>query len=318
MKIVVLDRVTVGGDISLEPIEKLGKTVVYDNIKDCDIADALRDADVCVMNKKVLGEHNLADCKNLKLICLFATGFNNVDIEYCKRRNIKVRNVPSYCTMSVCQHTFALALSLLESIEYYDAFVKDGSYTRSKTANHLGRPFCEIAGMTWGIIGMGNIGRRVALAAESFGAKVQYTSISGAVREEQFERVDRDTLFKTSDIISIHAPLNDKTSELINSTTLKMMKNTAIVINTGRGGIVNSADLVQAVDNEVIKGAAIDVYPMEPPDENDPFMHVKHPERFIFTPHIAWSSVEARKRCVERTAENISAFMDNKGVNDVW
>lgn len=318
MKIVVLDKQTLGNDISLSPITDLGECILYDNIEDCLIPEALADADVCVTNKKLLGEHNLEGCKNLKLICLCATGYNNVDVEYCKKRNIKIRNVPGYCKESVCQHTFALLLSLMESLSYYDNFVKDGLYTKSGLANHIGRPFGEISGKVWGIIGMGGIGREVARVATAFGAHVLYAPISGTSRKEDYEEVDMNTLLKTSDIISIHSPLNEKTRNLINKETLSLMKPTALLINVGRGAIVNSFDLVEAVDNGSIGGAGIDVYPEEPPKEDDAFRKIKHPERFVLTPHIAWASVEARERCVSIVGENIKALIENKGSNDVW
>lgn len=318
MKIVVLDKMTLGDDISLEPITKNGECELYDNLDSSLIGSVLSDADVCVTNKKVLGEHNLKECKNLKLICLTATGYNNVDVEWCKKRGIKVRNVPGYCTESVCQHTFALLLSLIESIGYYDGFVKDGSYTKSGVANHLGKPFYEINGKTWGIIGMGGIGREVAKVATAFGAKVIYAPVSGKSRKEIYDEVTLDALFKTSDIVSIHSPLNEKTENLVNKEKLSLMKKDAVIINVGRGGIVNSHDLVEAVDSGVIKGAGIDVYPTEPPKADDPFMNIKHPERFVLSPHIAWASVEARQRCVDIVGENINSFIENRGCNDVW
>ena len=223
MKIVVLDKMTLGDDISLEPITKNGECELYDNIENDDIAEALRDADVCVTNKKVLGEHNLKISENLKLICLTATGYNNVDVEYCKSRGIKVRNVPGYCTESVCQHTFALLLSLIESMSYYDDFVKTGAYTKSGVANHLGKPFYEISGKTWGIIGMGSIGREVGKVAAAFGARVVYAPVSGKSRKEAFDPVTIDELFKISDIVSIHSPLNDKTQNLVNKEKLSLL-----------------------------------------------------------------------------------------------
>ncbi|MGM9551347.1 MAG: D-2-hydroxyacid dehydrogenase [Clostridia bacterium] len=318
MKIVILDAMTLGEGISLEPIKALGDTVIYDNIENEKIAEALIDADVCVTNKKLLGSHNLHNAKNLKLICLTATGYNNVKLDYCISRGIKVRNVPGYCKESVCQHTFALLLSLMESLTYYDSFVKNGSYTKSGLANHIGRPFGEISGKTWGIIGLGGIGKEVAKVATAFGANVIYAPISHKSRKEDYREVTIDELFKTSDIVSIHSPLNDKTENLVNYEKLSMMKKDAFLINVGRGAIVNSHDLVEAVDKGVIKGAGIDVYPSEPPSENDPFMNIKHHERFVFTPHIAWASTEARQRCVDIVGENIKALIENKGCNDVW
>lgn len=318
MKIVLLDAMTLGDDISLEPIKRLGECVIYDNIDNKDIADALCDCDVCVTNKKLLGEHNLKECHNLKLICLTATGYNNVDVEYCKTRGIKVRNVPGYCKESVCQHTFALLLSLIESINYYDGFVKDGRYTKSGVANHLAVPFDEISGKVWGIIGMGGIGREVGKVATAFGARVIYAPISGKSRKEEYEEVTIDELFKMSDIISIHSPLNEKTKDLVNMEKLALMKKSAVIINVGRGAIVNSQDLVEAVDTGLIRGAGIDVYPTEPPGEDDPFMKIKHPERFVLTPHIAWASLTARQRCIDVVAENIVALCEKRGCNDVW
>lgn len=318
MKIALLDAMTLGDDISLQPITGQGECIIYENIDDKDIAEALFDADVCVTNKKLLGEHNLKDCKNLKLICLTATGYNNVDIEYCKKRGIKVRNVPGYCKESVCQHTFALLLSLMESMSYYDNFVKDGSYTKSNLANHLAMPFDEICSKTWGIIGMGGIGREVSKVATAFGARVIYAPISGKSRKEDYEEVTLDALFERSDIISIHSPLNDKTENLVNMDKIKLMKKNAVIINVGRGAIVNSRDLVEAVDSGMIKGAGIDVYPTEPPAKDDPFMNLKHPERFVLTPHIAWASLTARQRCVDVVGENILALIENRGCNDVW
>ena len=318
MKIVLLDAMTLGDDISLEPITLKGECIVYENIDDKDIAKALFDADVCVTNKKLLGEHNLKVCKNLKLICLTATGYNNVDVEYCKKRGIKVRNVPGYCKESVCQHTFALLLSLMESMSYYDNFVKDGSYTKSGLANHLAMPFDEISGKQWGIIGMGGIGREVGKVAQAFGAHVIYAPVSGKSRKEDYEEVTLDELFKRSDIISIHSPLNDKTENLVNMDKIKLMKKNAVIINVGRGAIVNSHDLTEAVDSGMIKGTGIDVYPTEPPAKDDPFMNIKHPERFVLTPHIAWASLTARQRCVDVVGENILALIENRGCNDVW
>lgn len=318
MKIVILDALTLGKDIDLAPITALGECAIYGNISDCDIAEALADADICMTNKKTLNAENLRGCEKLRLISLFATGCNNVDIDYCRKNNIRVRNIPSYCTKSVCQHTFALLLGLMESISYYDDFVKSGKYSKSGLANHLGRPFEEICGKKWGIIGMGNIGREVAKCAESFGAEVVYASISGAAREEKYKRVTLSELLKTSDIISIHSPLNDKTENLINTDTLKMMKKSAYLINVGRGGIVSAKDLVHAVDEGIIRGAAADVFEEEPIGESHPFMKAVHKERFLFTPHIAWGSDEARARCVREAAENAGAFLRGEERNDVW
>ena len=318
MKVVLLDGATMGADIDFSPISDRFETVIYPRTAPEERAKRIADADAVVVNKVIIDREALENAPNVKLVCVFAVGFNNIDVEYCKARGIRVRNVPAYCIDSVAQHTFALLFQLIESLSYYDGFVKDGSYTRSGLANHLGRPFREIAGKKWGIIGMGNIGRRVAHIASAFGAEVRYTSLSGAARQEDFPAVEMETLLRESDVISIHAPLNDKTENIINEAALAMMKPTSVIVNVGRGGIINSAHLAAAIDSGVIAGAAIDVFPTEPPAAEDPLLNVKRTERLVLTPHIAWSSVEARARCVSVTAENIAALEEGRGHNDVW
>ena len=318
MKVVILDGATMGADIDFSPISRRFVTVIYPRTAPEERAERLRDADVVVVNKVVIDREALKWADNIRLVCVFAVGYNNIDIEYCRSRGIRVRNVPAYCVDSVAQHTFAILFQLMESLNYYDSFVKDGSYTAGGLANHLGRPFREIAGKGWGIIGMGAIGRRVADIASAFGARVSYASLSGAVREERFPRVSPEELLKNSDIISIHAPLNEKTENFINESTLALMKPTAVIVNVGRGGIINSAHLGAAIDGGAIAGAAIDVFPTEPPAAEDPLLNVRNRDRLVLTPHIAWSSVEARARCVEITADNIAALEAGEEHNDVW
>ena len=318
MKIVLLDTATMGRDMEFSCIERLGECVKYENTLSGEVSDRIKDADVVVINKLQLGREVLKEAKNLKLICVFAIGYNNVDIEYCRENNIRVRNVPGYCVESVCQHTFALLFMLMENMRYYDDFVKDGSYSKSGVANHLGKPFFEIAGKKWGIIGMGAIGRAVADCAAAFGAEVCYCSISGAVRREKYENVVFATLLTECDIISVHAPLNEKTMHLIGKKELKMMKKTAYIVNVGRGAIIDEKALAEAIDEGIIGGAALDVFTTEPPEFNSPIMNVKNKERIVYTPHTAWSSVEARKRCISMTAENIDAFIKGESRNDVW
>lgn len=318
MKVVILDGATMGADIDFSPITSRFDTVIYDRTAPEERAERLKDADAVAVNKVVIDGEALKAAPNVKLVCVFAVGFNNIDVEYCKGAGVKVRNVPSYCTSSVAQHTLALTLSLMESLGYYDSFVKDGSYTKSGLANHLGRPFREIDGKNWGILGMGAIGRRVAEAASVFGANVRYASLSGVRREEKYPEVPFEELMKTSDILSIHAPLNSKTANVINENSLALMKKSAVIVNTGRGGIINSAHLAKAIDSGRIFGAAIDVFPTEPPTAEDPLMNIKNKDRIVFSPHIAWSSVEARARCVNITAENILAFEQGRDINDVW
>lgn len=318
MKIVLLDTATMGSDMEFSCIERLGECVKYENTLSGEISDRIKDADVVVINKVQLGRDVLKEARKLKLICVFAIGYNNVDIEYCRENNIRVRNVPGYCVESVCQHTFALLFMLMENMRYYDDFVKNGSYSKSGVANHLGKPFFEIAGKKWGIIGMGAIGRAVADCAAAFGAEVCYSSISGAVRKEKYENVDLTTLLTECDIISIHAPLNEKTMHLIGEKELKMMKQNAYIVNVGRGAVIDEKALAEAIDGGIIGGAALDVYTTEPPEVNSPILNIKNRERIVYTPHTAWSSVEARKRCISMTADNIDAFTKGELLNDVW
>lgn len=318
MKIVLLDVGTMGQDMEFSCIERLGECVKYNNTSPCEVAERIQDADVVVVNKILLNEEVLQNAHNLKLICLFAIGYNNVDIDYCRKHNIRVRNVPGYCVESVCQHTFALLFMLIENMRYYDDFVKCGSYSKSGLANHLGRPFFEISGKKWGIIGMGAIGRAVADCASAFGAQVCYSSISGIARKEKYEHVDLNTLISECDIISIHAPLNEKTMHLIGEKELKMMKKSAFIVNVGRGAVIDETALAEAIDNGIIAGAALDVYSTEPPEEDSPVLSVKNKEKIVYTPHTAWSSVEARRRCIHMTADNIEAFSKGEERNDVW
>ena len=318
MKIVLLDTATMGSDMEFSCIEKLGECVKYENTLSGEVSERIKDADVVVINKVQLGREVLKEARELKLICVFAIGYNNVDVEYCRENNIRVRNVPGYCVESVCQHTFALLFMLMENMRYYDDFVKDGSYSKSGVANHLGKPFFEIAGKKWGIIGMGAIGRAVADCAAAFGAEVCYCSISGVVRKEKYENVDLSTLLTECDIISVHAPLNEKTMHLIGEKELKMMKKSAYIVNVGRGAVIDEKALAEAIDEGIIGGAALDVFTTEPPEADSPIMNVKNKERIVYTPHTAWSSVEARKRCISMTADNIAAFIKGESRNDVW
>lgn len=318
MKIVLLDAATMGADIDFSPIDKLGEVIKYPNTVPAERAERIKEADVVVVNKIVLDAEVLSCAHNLKLICVFAVGYNNIDISYCKEHNIKVRNVPGYCSQSVCQHTFALLFDLIENMRYYDDFVKSGKYSGSGLANHLGKPFFEISGKKWGIIGMGAIGRAVADCAAAFGAKVSYSSVSGAKREEKYENIPLDKLLAESDIISVHAPLNEKTMHLIGERELSLMKKTAVIINVGRGAIIDEEALARAIDNGVIAGCGLDVYCEEPPRKESPVLSIRDKDKVIYTPHIAWSSFEARARCVSMTADNIGAFINGEDRNDVW
>ncbi len=318
MKIVILDGKTMGEDIDFSPIEKHGDCVIYHTTTKDECKARIEDADVVITNKVELNAEVLKSARNLKLICVFAIGFNNIDVKYCKEKNIHVRNVPGYCVKSVCQHTFALLFSLMENIRYYDDYVKSGKYSKSGIANHMGRPFNEISGKKWGIIGMGAIGRRTADVASAFGAEVCYSSVSGAMRKEKYNIVTIETLLRECDIITISTPLNEKTMHLIGEKELKMMKKSAVIVNISRGAVIDENSLAKALDEGEIRGAAIDVYSQEPPEENMPLLNVKDKSKVVLTPHIAWSSIEARENCISMTAENITTFINGEKNNDVW
>ena len=305
MKIVFLDAATVG-DTSLTPIARLGELVCYDRSTPDQARERVGDCDVLIVNKVRVDEALLDAAPALKLVCEAATGVNNIDVAACERRGIPVRNVAGYSTDSVVQETFMHMLSLLGKAPYFDGAVKSGAYSRSGLFTDVSHPFIEITGKTLGVIGMGTIGQRVASVATAFGMRVVYFSTSGTGHCKDYPSVDLDTLLRESDVVSIHAPLNERTQGLLKSAELRRMKPTAFLINMGRGGIVDEADLAAAVDGGVIAGAALDVFTAEPLPVDHPFLQVKHPERFRFTPHTAWASVEARERLVAIIAENIA------------
>ena len=305
MKIVFLDAATVG-DTSLAPIARLGELVCYDRSTPAEARERVGDCDVLIVNKVRVDSDMLDAAPALKLVCEAATGVNNIDVEACEKRGIPVRNVAGYSTDSVVQETFMHMLSLLGKAPYFDGAVKSGAYSRSGLFTDVSHPFIEITGMTLGIIGMGTIGQKVASVAAAFGMRVIYFSTSGTGHCKDYPCVDLDTLLAESDVVSIHAPLNARTQGLLKMAELRKMKPSAFLINMGRGGIVDEADLAAAVDEGVIAGAALDVFTVEPLPSDHPFLQVKHPERFRFTPHTAWASVEARERLVAIIADNIA------------
>ena len=305
MKIVFLDAATVG-DTSLAPIARLGELVCYDRSTPAEARERVGDCDVLIVNKVRVDSGLLDAAPALKLVCEAATGVNNIDVEACEKRGIPVRNVAGYSTDSVVQETFMHMLSLLGEAPYFDRQVKSGAYSRSGLFTDVSHPFIEITGKTLGIIGMGTIGQKVASVAAAFGMRVIYFSTSGTGHCKDYPCVDLDTLLAESDVVSIHAPLNARTQGLLKMAELRKMKPSAFLINMGRGGIVDEADLAAAVDEGVIAGAALDVFTVEPLPSDHPFLQVKHPERFRFTPHTAWASVEARERLVAIIADNIA------------
>ncbi len=309
-KIVVLDGKTLG-NVDYNLLKEFGELKLYDTTNKEEVVERIKDANIILTNKVILNEDNLKNAKNLELICEMATGFNNIDVEYAKERGIAVTNVAGYSTNTVVQHTFATALNLYDKISYYDNYVKSGEYSKADIFTNLDKPFYDLMGKTWGIIGLGAIGRGVANVCKAFGVNVIYYSTSGKNNNSEYKRVNLEELLKESDVISIHAPLNDNTKNLINYENLCKMKENAIVINMGRGPIVVDGDLARAIDEEKISGAALDVFSVEPIKEDNPLLSVKNRDRLILTPHIAWASVDARNRLFIDLLENIRAF--NRG-----
>ncbi len=309
MKIVFLDRKSIGEDIDLAEYNKLGQVVIYDYSTDEQIPERVNDADIIVCNKMPINEQSVGKAKNLKLVCVTATGTNNLDKEYLEKRGIAWRNVAGYSTEAVTQHTFALLFYLLEHLSYYDNYVKSDKYVNDSMFTHFEKHFNELSGKKWGIIGLGNIGKRVADIATCFGADVSYYSTSGRNNNSDYLRVDFDTLLKESDVISIHAPLTDDTLGLIDKNALNKMKKTAILINVGRGPIIVEKDLAEALDCGQIAAAGLDVLDIEPMGENNPLRHIKDSEKLLITPHIAWAAVEARQRLMHIIAGQIEEFI---------
>lgn len=308
MKIVFLDSKTIGDDIDLNCLEQLGELEKYDYSTQEEAYERTKEADVVIVNKVEINEASIGAADHLKLVCVTATGTNNLDKEYLDKRNIAWRNVAGYSTETVAQHTFAMLFFLLEKLSYYDAYVKTEKYVNDVTFTHFANVFHELYGKTWGIIGLGAIGRRVAEIAKLFGCNVIYYSTSGRNNNADYERVSFDELLAQSDIVSIHAPLDENTQGLMDMNAFEKMKNTAILINVGRGPIINEQALADALNNGQIAAAGLDVLCKEPMSEENPLRFIKNSERLIITPHIAWASIEARNRLVALVAKNIEEF----------
>ena len=309
MKIVFLDAKTIGDDIDLSGFDALGEVTRYDFTTPEEAPERVKDADVLIINKVPVNEQTIHTAAHLKLVCVTATGTNNLDKEYLKKRGIAWRNVAGYSTESVTQHTFALLFYLLEKIRYYDDYVKDEKYINDTVFTHFAEHFNEVNGKTWGIIGLGTIGRRVADIAKAFGARVIYYSASGSPAQEGYEQVDFETLLTTSDIVSVHAPLNEYTKDLMDREAFAKMKKTAIFLNLGRGPIVVEQDLYEALETGEIAAAGLDVLCEEPMSETNPLAKIKDSKKLIITPHIAWASVEARNRLMQIIAGQIREFL---------
>ncbi len=315
MNIVFLEANTLGEDVDLSMFEKFGKVITYPISDPAKNAERCSEADVVVLNKIPVDAALLGGNDRTKLVCITATGTNIVDFPYVNSRGIPVANVKGYSTESVVQHTFALLFYIWEKMPYYDNFVKSGEYEKSDVFSHFALKFHELAGHTWGIIGLGTIGKRVADIARAFGCRALYYSTSGRHDEPGYERVDLDTLMKSCDIISVHAPLNDATRGLVGARELGLMKNSGIIMNLGRGGIIDEEALADALEKNIIAGAATDVLTKEPIPVGNPLLRIKDSNRLVITPHIAWATVEARQRCAEEVYLNIEAWMNGEERN---
>ena len=304
MKIVFLDAISMG-DVSLEEIAALGDFTSYPSSTAQEARERVKEADVALLNKVVVDQAFLDAAPRLKLVCEAGTGINNIDVELCKKRGVVVRNVAGYSTDSVAQTAWMHILNLAGHAFHYQEFVRSGQYSKNPVHVDYCHPFVELAGKTLGIVGMGAIGQKVAAIALAFGMEVVYFSTSGTGHCKDYPCVSLDELLERSDVISIHAPYNERTAGLIGYEQFRKMKPTAYLVNTGRGGIAVEEDLARALDEGLIAGAALDVYVKEPLPAESPLMHLVHPERLLFSPHIAWYSKEARARLAHEMAENI-------------
>lgn len=311
IKMVFLDAVTVKPVDNLSEISTLGDYTGYDVTRPAQRIERIKGHNVVITNKVVIDRDVMDACPELKLICIVATGMNNVDLDYAAKKGIPVKNVAGYSTESVTQCTFSLLFYLLNASRYYDDYVKSGQYAVSPVFTHLGREFWELAGKRFGIVGMGTIGKRVAEVASAFGAKVAYTSTSGKNLEGTgYPHLPLEELLQTADVVSIHCPLNDRTRNLLTESRLRMMKPTAYLLNMGRGGIVDEAALARILDENCIAGAALDVLSAEPIVPDSPLLKIRHQGKLFITPHIAWASIEARRLLITRTAQNIKSYFD--------
>ncbi len=307
--IAFLDASTLGNVENLPDIKELGKFTAYELTTPELVIERLQGIDIVITNKVVIDRHVLDACPGLKLICIAATGMNNVDLDYAKEKGVEVKNVAGYSTESVAQSVFAMLFYLLHKSSYFDHYVKSGEYALSQIFTHHGREYWELKNKRFGIVGLGTIGRRVAEIAEAFGSEVVYHSTSGRNLNNPYEHLDLNTLLRTSDVVSVHCPLNEKTKNLLGISQLKLMRSSAYLINVARGGIVNESALTEAIDNDWIAGAGVDVLTEEPIPPDHPLMTVKNKEKIYITPHIAWTSMESRKLLVEKIAENIREFV---------
>lgn len=306
---VILDMQTLG-DIKLPSgLENMCDWEIHDVIDPDKAKEIVKDKLIVLTNKIPLNKSNLKG-SSVKYIGVLATGTNVIDLDFCTDNNIEVKNAVGYSTDSVAQHTFTMLFSFLYKAAYFDDYVKTSKYATSPMFTHLKYEYPEIKGKKWGIIGLGNIGKRVAEIATVFGSEVSYYSTSNISRSDRYQMKDLETLLTESDVISIHAPLNDKTQNLIDRESLEKINRNAVLINVGRGGIVNENDLITALNNNQLKGACLDVFEEEPFDFVDKYRLLKSPEKLMLSPHIAWASIEARQKLLDITEENLQLWIN--------
>ncbi len=313
MKLVFLDAKSIGEDIDYSGFSRFGQVEKYDFSSREEARERLRDAEIAILNKVPINEETIGEAKKLQLVCVTATGTDNLDKDYLNKRGIAWRNVAGYSTETVAQHTFALLFYLAEKMRYYDDYVKTEQYVDDTMFTHFDNVFHDISGKTWGIIGMGTIGKRVAELASLFGCRVIYYSTSGKNNQAGYERVDFDTLLQSSDIVSVHAPLNENTRGLMDRNAFSKMKKSCIFLNLGRGPIVVEEDLAEALSNGQIQAAGLDVLAQEPMSPQNPLREIKDSNKLVITPHIAWASVEARTRLMKIIEGQVAEFLEEKG-----
>lgn len=304
-KIVFLDADTLGADISLEPIAKLGEFKAYPFTKPEDVKARIKDCNILIVNKIQVNKEVIDAAPDLKLICEAATGTNNIDIQYAESKGIAVKNVAGYSTDSVTQVTLAMVLALSCHLPYYDEFVKSGAYSESNLFSDMSRVWGELKGQRYGIVGLGTIGAKVAGFMRALGCEVVYYSTNGKAHSSEYKCVTLEELMKECDFISVHAPLNEKTNNLITYKELSLCRPAVKIINIGRGGIINESDLVKALNNNIIGAAAIDVFSTEPLPKESPYLKINDKTKVILAPHIGWTSVEARNLLVKKIAQNV-------------
>ncbi|MFK7901095.1 MAG: D-2-hydroxyacid dehydrogenase [Cyclobacteriaceae bacterium] len=309
MKIVVLDTDTIGTEEELKGLHAHGDVTFYATTSSAEVVDRIKAVHIIVTNKVVLDREVLDQAANLRLVCITATGTNNVDLVSAEEKNIAVKNVAGYSTNSVAQHTFSMLFHLISQLSYYHEFVASGGYSKKPLFTHFKGNFYELKGKTFGIIGLGAIGKRVAELAQLFGSRVVYYSTSGKNNDATYQRVELDELLKESDVVSIHAPLTKETKGLLNKENLHLMKSSAILLNNGRGGIVDEQDLVTALNEKQLAAAGLDVFEVEPLAGDSPLLSIQDRYRLLLTPHIAWASREAREELIDRTVGNIASFL---------